>query len=42
MTGATTDVQDHISGLRPGQVSQKRESVFEQSLRVTVLLGRSR
>jgi len=39
---AATEVQDNISGSRPGKVSHKRKSVFEQLLRVTVLLGRSR
>jgi hypothetical protein len=38
---AATEVQDDISGPEPGQVSHKRESVFEQPLRVTVLLGKS-
>jgi len=39
---AATEVQDNISGAGPGQASHKRESVFEQSLRVTVPLRRSR
>jgi hypothetical protein len=38
---AATEVQDNISGAGPGQASHKRESVFEQPLRVTVLLRRS-
>jgi hypothetical protein len=41
MAIAATEVQDDISGPGPGQVSHKRESVFEQPLRVTVLLRRS-
>jgi hypothetical protein len=39
---AATEVQDHICGPGPGQASHKREPVFEQPLRVTVLLGKSR
>jgi hypothetical protein len=42
MASAATEVQDNISRLWPGQVSHKRKSVFEQPLRVTVLLTRSR
>jgi hypothetical protein len=38
---AATEVQDNISGARLGQASHKRESVFEQPLRVAVLLRRS-
>jgi hypothetical protein len=39
---AATEVQDNISSAGPGQASHNRESVFEQPLRVTVLLRRSR
>jgi hypothetical protein len=39
---AATDVQNNISGAGLRQASHKRESVFEQPLRVTVLLRRSR
>jgi hypothetical protein len=42
MSIAATEIQDNISGAGPGQASHKREPVFEQPLRVTVLLGRSR
>jgi hypothetical protein len=42
MAIAATEVQDDVSGLGPGQTSHKRKPVFEQPLRVTVLLGRSR
>jgi hypothetical protein len=38
---AATEVQDDIRGPRPGQVSHEREPVFEQPLRVTVLLRKS-
>jgi hypothetical protein len=38
---AATEVQHDIGGPGPGQVSHKREPVFEQPLRVTVLLMRS-
>ena len=38
---AATEVQHDISGPGPGQASHKREPVFEQPLRVTVLLGKS-
>jgi hypothetical protein len=38
---ATTDVQHDVSGPGSGSASHKRESVFEQPLRVTVLLRRS-
>jgi hypothetical protein len=38
---ATTEVQHDISGPGSGQVSHKREPVFEQPLRVTVGLRRS-
>jgi hypothetical protein len=40
MAIAATEIEDDIGGPRPGQVSQQRESVFEQPLRVTVLLGK--
>jgi len=42
MSIAATEIQDNISGAGSGQASHKREPVFEQPLRVTVLLGRSR
>jgi hypothetical protein len=42
MAIATTEVQDDISGPGPGYASYKRESVFEQPLRVTMLLRKSR
>ena len=42
MTVAATDVQNDVTGPRPGQVSHKFEPVFEQPLRRTMLLGRSR
>jgi hypothetical protein len=42
MAIAASEVQDGISGLGPGQTSHKRKSVFQQPLRVTVLLKRSR
>ena len=35
---AATEVQDNISGAGPDQASHKREAVFEQPLRVAVLL----
>ena len=38
---AATEVQDNISEAGPGQASHKREPVFEQPLRGTVLLRRS-
>jgi hypothetical protein len=41
MAIAATEVQDNISGAGPGEASHKRKSVFEQSLRGTVLLRRS-
>jgi hypothetical protein len=41
MAIATTEIQDDICGPGPGQASHEGESVFEQPLRVTVLLGRS-
>jgi hypothetical protein len=42
MAIAATEVQDDVSGPRPGQTSHERKPVFEQPLRVTVLLGRPR
>ena len=39
---ATAEVQHHVRAPNPGQLSHQRESIFEQPLRVTVLLGRSR
>jgi hypothetical protein len=42
MAMAATEVQDDVSGPRPCQTLHKRKSVFEQPLRVAVLLGRSR
>ena len=42
MAIATTEVQDDIRWLGPGQASHERESVFEQPLRVPVLLRKSR
>jgi hypothetical protein len=39
---AATEVEDNISAAGSGQASHKRQSVFEQPLRVTVLLRRSR
>jgi hypothetical protein len=42
MAIAATEVQDDIRGPGPSPLSQERESVFEQPLRVTVLLRRSR
>jgi hypothetical protein len=39
---AATEVQDRISGPGLGQASYKREPVFEQPLRVAMLLGKSR
>jgi hypothetical protein len=41
MAIAATEVEDDIGAPGPGQVSHKRKSVFEQPLRVTVLLRRS-
>jgi hypothetical protein len=41
MAIAATEVQDDIAGPGPGQVSHKREPIFEQPLRMTVLLGRT-
>jgi hypothetical protein len=38
---AATEVQHDISGSGPGQISHKREPVFEQLLRVTVRLRKS-
>jgi hypothetical protein len=37
---AATEVQHDISGPGPCQVSHEREPVFEQPLRVTMLLGK--
>ena len=37
MAIAATEIQDDIGGPGPGQASHKREPVFEQPLRVTVL-----
>jgi hypothetical protein len=42
MTIAATEVQENISRAGPGQASHKPKPVFEQPLRVTVLLRRSR
>jgi hypothetical protein len=42
MAIAAPEVKDDIGGPGPGPASHERESVFEQPLRVTVLLGRSR
>ena len=42
MAIAATEIQDDISAPWPGQASHKRKSVFEELLRVTVLLRRSR
>ncbi|MFZ0853642.1 MAG: hypothetical protein WAO08_31155 [Hyphomicrobiaceae bacterium] len=42
MTVAATDVQKNISGVGPCQTSHKREAVFEETLRVTVLLRGTR
>jgi hypothetical protein len=42
MAMAATEVQDDLGAPGPGQASHKRKPVFEQPLRVTVLLGRSR
>jgi hypothetical protein len=42
MAVTATEVQNDISGLRLGKVSHKRESIFKEPLRVTVLLRRSR
>ena len=42
MTIAATEVQKNIRAAGPGQTAHKGESVFEQPLRLTVLLGRSR
>jgi hypothetical protein len=39
---AATQIQDHVIGTGPGQTSHQRKPIFEQPLRVTVLLGRSR
>jgi hypothetical protein len=39
MAVTTTEVQHHIRGPDSSQVSHKREAVFEQPLRVTMLLG---
>ena len=41
MAIAATEIEDDISGSGPSQFSHKRESVFEQPLRVTVLLRKS-
>jgi hypothetical protein len=41
MTVAATEIQDDISGLGPSYASHKRKSVFEQPLRMTVLLRKS-
>jgi hypothetical protein len=41
MAIAATEVQHDIGGPGPGQASHKRESIFEQPLRVTVLLRKS-
>jgi hypothetical protein len=42
MTIAATEVQENISRAGPGQASHQPKPVFEQPLRVTVLLRRSR
>jgi hypothetical protein len=42
MAIAATEVQDNIGGTGPSEASHKCQSVFEQRLRVTVLLRRSR
>jgi hypothetical protein len=39
---AATEVQDNISGTWLGQASHKGDPVFEQPLRVTVLLTSAR
>jgi hypothetical protein len=39
---AAAEVEDNIGGADLGQASHNGESVFEQLLRVTVLLGRCR
>jgi hypothetical protein len=41
MAIAATEVQNDISGPGPRQASHKRESVFEQPLRMAVLLRKS-
>jgi hypothetical protein len=38
---AAAKVEDNIGGTGPGQITHQREAIFEQLLRVTVLLGRS-
>jgi hypothetical protein len=40
MASAATDVEDNVGGAGLGEASHKRESVFEQLLRVAVLLRR--
>ena len=42
MTIAATEVQKNVRGAGTGQTAHKGELVFEQPLRVTVLLRRSR
>jgi hypothetical protein len=41
MAIAAPEIHHDIAGLRPGYASHKREAVFEQPFRITVLLGKS-
>jgi hypothetical protein len=42
VTSAASDIQDDVSAAELRVASHKREPVFEQPLRVAVLLGKSR